>query len=100
MIAPIAAGGVLGAALGFATLCVALALLAAVARLLRGPSVADRVVALDMVTAILVVFFVLFSLATGVGAYVYVAIALALIGFVATVAFAAYIERSGGEDGE
>jgi multicomponent Na+:H+ antiporter subunit F len=86
--------GVLGVALAICGFCVVVALLAAAWRLLRGPSLADRVVALDMITMLLVVFLVVFALASGVRAYVYAAIGLALIGFLATVAFAHYIERA------
>lgn len=86
--------GILGIALAISALFVVLALIAAAWRLLTGPSLPDRVVALDMITMLLVVFLVIFALASGVRAYVYAAIALALIGFLATVAFARYIERS------
>ena len=68
--------------------CLILALLAAAWRLLIGPTLTDRVVALDMVSMILVVFLVVFKLVSGDNAYIYVAIALALIAFLATVAFA------------
>ena len=69
-------------------------------RLLVGPELADRVVALDMVSMILVVFLVLFKLVSGENAYIYVAIALALIAFLATVAFANYIDRARGDADE
>jgi len=62
-------------------------------RLLRGPTLADRVVSLDMMALLGIVFIGVFSLSTGVYAYLDVAIALALIGFLATVAFARYIYR-------
>lgn len=99
MIVAVASGGILGWALAFAVLCLVVGLLAALWRLLVGPTLPDRVIALDMVSALMVVFLVLFRLVSGVGAYIYVAIALALIAFLATVAFARYIERSRGEDG-
>jgi multicomponent Na+:H+ antiporter subunit F len=89
--------GVFGAALQIAVLGLIVAFLAAAWRLLTGPTLADRVVALDMVTSLLVVFLVLFKMVSGVNAYIYVAIGLALISFLATVAFAHYIERSEGE---
>jgi multicomponent Na+:H+ antiporter subunit F len=85
--------GVLGVALTIAGLFLVLAIVAAIWRLLTGPSVADRVVSLDMMTSLLVVFLVIFTMATGERAYIYAAIALALIGFLATVAFARFIER-------
>jgi multicomponent Na+:H+ antiporter subunit F len=86
--------GVMGAAMGICALFIILALIAAAWRPLTGPSLADRVVALDMVTMLLVVFLVVFAMASGTTAYIYAAIALALIGFLATVAFARYIERA------
>ncbi|MBP7242291.1 monovalent cation/H+ antiporter complex subunit F [Amaricoccus sp.] len=99
MIIGIASGGVLGWALAVTVLCLVATLLAALWRLLVGPSLADRVVALDMVSVAMVTFLVLFRLVSGVSAYIYVAIALALVAFLATVAFAHYIERSRGDGG-
>ena len=55
-------------------------------RLLRGPTPADRVVALDML-ALLGIGFI------GEYAFLDVAIALALVGFLATVAFARYVYK-------
>ena len=89
--------GVLGVGLAITVVCLIVALLAALYRLLRGPTLADRVVALDMVSMLIVVFLVVFKLVSGVNAYMYAAIALALIAFLATVAFAHYIERSRGD---
>lgn len=90
--------GILGLAVEFAVICIAFSLAAAVFRLLRGPTLADRVVALDMISVLLVVFLVTFRVATGVEAYIYVAIGLALISFLATVAFAGYIDRARGDE--
>lgn len=90
-------GGLFGWALTITTLCLIVALLSALYRLLRGPTLADRVVALDMISMLMVVFLVVFKLISGVNAYMYVAISLALIGFLATVAFAHYIERTRGD---
>lgn len=92
--------GVLAIALDIAVLCLAVALLAATWRLLVGPTLADRVVALDLVSMLLVVFLVVFSLVSGINAYIYAAIALALIAFLATVAFAHYIDRAKGDSDE
>jgi multicomponent Na+:H+ antiporter subunit F len=92
--------GVLGAALALTMLCLIVALLATTYRLLRGPTLADRVVALDMISMLLVVFLVVFRFVSGVNAYMYAAIGLALIAFLATVAFAHYVERREGESDE
>lgn len=90
--------GVLGAALAITMACLVAALLAAIWRLLVGPELTDRVIALDMVSMILVVFLVVFKLVSGDNAYIYVAIALSLVAFLATVAFANYIDRARGGD--
>jgi multicomponent Na+:H+ antiporter subunit F len=97
MILGVVAAGVLGGALAIAALFLIGALACAAWRLLTGPSLADRVVALDLVSMLLVVFLVVFTLASGVDAYIYVAIGLALVSFLATVAFAHYIDRSRGD---
>ena len=90
-------GGVFGIALAIATLCMIAALVLAAWRLLTGPTLPDRVVALDLVSGLLVVFLVLFKMVSGIDAYIYVGIGLALIAFLATVAFAHYIERARGD---
>lgn len=89
------------AGMGFFEWCVAATMAMAVValflgfvRLTLGPTLADRVVALDMVMVILVVLLTLFALSMNVGAYLDAAIALAVVGFLATVAFARYIERA------
>ncbi len=97
MIIEINGSGLTSWALSLTTLCVVLALLAATYRLLVGPTLADRVVALDLVSMLMVVFLVVFSEVSGVDAYMYAAIALALIAFLATVAFAHYIDRTRGD---
>lgn len=98
MIIKSAVTGIYGLALQITVGCLIVAILAAAYRLFAGPTLADRVVALDMVSMLLVVFLVTFKLVSGVGAYIYVAIGLALISFLATVAFAHFLERAGGED--
>ena len=65
----------------------------ALLRLIRGPSLPDRVVALDTMTVLIVAFCGLYTLQTGVTAFLDVAVVLALIGFLATVALARFIER-------
>ncbi len=62
-------------------------------RMLRGPSLADRAVALDLLGAICIGFVAAFALAVDEHMLVDVALAVALIGFLGTVAFARYIER-------
>ncbi len=76
---------------GFAM--VVLSLVLAFVRLVRGPSLPDRVVALDMMTLMLVVFCGLAAISFGHGEFLDVALVLAIVGFLATVALARYAER-------
>jgi multicomponent Na+:H+ antiporter subunit F len=74
------------------TMLAAAALIAFV-RLLRGPSLPDRVVAIDLIGVLSVGLIVVTSAATGVSALLDVAIVIALVSFVGTVAYARYVER-------
>ena len=69
------------------------AMLFAFFRLVRGPSLPDRVVALDLMATLVIGIVAVYSVATGQSAYLDVAIILALIAFLGTVAFAYYIQR-------
>jgi len=78
----------------------ALALLGAAAvltlvRLARGPSVADRVVALELLGTIAIGMIAAAAVVSGASALLDVALIVALVAFLGTVAFARYIE--GGE---
>lgn len=72
---------------------VILSLAIAFVRLARGPTLADRVVALDMMTVTVIAVCGVVSVATGVFALLDVALVLALVGFLATVALARFAER-------
>lgn len=65
-------------------------------RMIRGPGFADRVVALDMLTAVVVAMAGLTAVATGRGAFLDIALGVALINFVSTCAFATLLERRRG----
>jgi len=73
-----------------------LALALAAYRMLKGPGYADRIVALDMLTAVVVSVTALTSLATGRSAFLDVGLGAALINFASTCAFAAFLERKRG----
>lgn len=77
-----------------AVLAIPLAL--AAFRMIRGPGYGDRIVALDMLTAVVVAFAALTAVVTGRSAFVDIALGVALINFAATCAFAAFLERKGG----
>lgn len=77
---------------------VALTMLAAAAgltfiRLLKGPSLPDRVVALDLIGVLMVCILVVTAAATAQQAFLDVGMVVALISFVGTVAYSRYIER-------
>ena len=74
----------------------ALSLALAAYRMLRGPGYADRFVALDMLTAVVVSIAALTALATVRGAFLDVGLGAALINFASTCAFAAFLERRRG----
>ncbi len=74
----------------------ALCLALAAWRMLRGPGYADRFVALDMLTGVVVAIAALTALATGRSAFLDVGLGVALINFVSTCAFAAFLERRRG----
>lgn len=73
-----------------------LAIALAILRILRGPSAADRVVALDIVFSASIALAAGMALATGRVLFLDIALGLALVGFVATVAWARVVERTGG----
>ncbi len=66
------------------------------ARAIRGPSLADRVVAVDGLVVTIVAAIVLHSIRRDTDRFLDVALVVALIGFVATTASARFIERRGG----
>ncbi|QDY70337.1 pH regulation protein F [Qingshengfaniella alkalisoli] len=62
-------------------------------RLAKGPRLPDRVIALDMMTVSIVAFCALYSIISGQSVFLDVAIVLALIGFLTTLALARFGER-------
>ena len=64
-------------------------------RLAKGPTLPDRVIAIDLIGVLLVCLLVLMAGVTAQQAFLDVAMVVALISFVGTVAYARYIEREG-----
>ena len=62
-------------------------------RILKGPTVADRVAALDTLDLIISLALAVYSLYTGRGIYLDIALVVALLGFISTVFVGRYIER-------
>jgi len=74
-----------------AVVLLGLAMLLSSVRIIVGPTVADRVLALDLLTVLALGFVGALTVRTGFTLYLDIAIALGLLGFLATVAFARYI---------
>ena len=72
-----------------------LAFLAAFIRLIRGPSLGDRVVAFDVMTSIGMGFICVYAVSTNQRVYLDVITVVALVAFLATLAFAYYLKRRG-----
>lgn len=70
---------------GFA--CLALAFALNLWRLLRGPTVGDRIVALDTMVINAIALIVLTGIATSNAVYFEAALLLAMVGFIGTVAY-------------
>lgn len=67
-------------------------------RLYKGPNIVDRVIALDLIITIGIGIITVYSIRTGQEVLLDVAIILALIAFLGTVAFAYYIEKKDQHD--
>jgi multicomponent Na+:H+ antiporter subunit F len=81
---------------GFAALALCgVTILLAVVRLVKGPSTADRVVALDLLSAVVVGITAAWSVAADDPVFLDVALLVALVAFVGTVAFATHAEEGG-----
>ena len=70
-----------------------LGMVLSVFRLLRGPSLPDRVVALDLLAILTVGMIAAHAVRSNQSIYLDVALALALIAFLGTIAFAFHIEK-------
>ena len=64
-------------------------------KVIYGPTLPDRILALDMLVAVAIGFIAVIGIKTGYTLYLDIAIALGLVGFLATVAFARFIMARG-----
>jgi multicomponent Na+:H+ antiporter subunit F len=71
------------------------ALVATLVRIVRGPTLADRILGLDMLTVLGIALIGVFAVRTGIYVYIDIAVALGLVGFVSTAAFARYLLARG-----
>ncbi|MGM0701182.1 MAG: monovalent cation/H+ antiporter complex subunit F [Pseudomonadota bacterium] len=75
-----------------------LALCLVFARLFIGPSLPDRVVALELFSSMIVGIIGVVAIATDVPSLLDVAIVMALMAFMAAIGFARFLERGGPRD--
>lgn len=81
------------AVLPFVIGALALAMLLSLLRLLRGPGVADRVLALDTLYVNAAMLLLVFGIRTGSTHYFEAALLITLLGFVATAALSKFLMR-------
>lgn len=62
-------------------------------RLVIGPTIEDRIVALDLLAANAIAFIAVYAIQSGTTTFLDVGVILALLAFLGTVAFAFYLER-------
>ncbi|NWF49310.1 MAG: cation:proton antiporter [Ignavibacteriaceae bacterium] len=62
-------------------------------RLLVGPSIEDRIVALDLLSANAIAFIAVYAIQNKTTTFLDVGVILAILAFLGTVAFAFYLER-------
>lgn len=77
----------------FAILSLAFALI--IVRIVRGPTLPDRILALDLLIAVAIGYIAAFGILTGFTIYLDIAIALGLIGLLSTIALARFVIQRG-----
>ncbi|MFI0471771.1 monovalent cation/H+ antiporter complex subunit F [Halomonas sp. HMF6819] len=75
-----------------------LALVLTFVRVVRGPSLPDRVVALELFSTTVVGLVGVYAVQSGVASFLDAAIVIALMGFLAAIGFARFLERGGPRD--
>lgn len=94
---PFEHGTVLSWALTLTFILLSGALILSFVRLALGPTLADRIVALEAIASLVVGIVAAYAVMTRDPVFLDVAIVLALVAFIAAVAFASYLEKRGRE---
>lgn len=81
---------------GFISL--SLAYLASLYRLIKGPTLPDRIVVIDLVASVTIGMIMLIILTTRKTVYIDIAMVIALIVFMGNVAFAKYLKKTASND--
>ena len=74
------------------------ALLLTLVRVMRGPTTADRVVALDLLSTLVVGYLAIHAVITSQWIYLDIALGLGLVAFLGTIGFGVLVERQAEED--
>ncbi|MBM7648513.1 multicomponent Na+:H+ antiporter subunit F [Bacillus ectoiniformans] len=74
-------------------ICLTLSMLGLVYRLIKGPTVPDRVVALDAIGINLVAIIAIISMLLNTNAFLDVILLMGILAFIGTVAFAKFLEK-------
>jgi len=80
-------------AINISILFIGISILLIFVRLAAGPTIEDRIVALDLLAANGIGFVAVYALKFGTATFLDVGLILALLAFLGTVAFAYYLER-------
>ncbi|ASV68492.1 Na(+)/H(+) antiporter subunit F1 [Cytobacillus sp. FSL W7-1323] len=80
-------------AVTIAIICLALSMLALVYRIIKGPTLPDRIVALDAVGVNIVGIVALICIKVDTTAYVEFILLFGILAFIGTVAFSKYLEK-------
>ncbi len=86
-------GPILSLGLAFALACISVAILLNLFRLVRGPTSADRILAVDTLTINAIALIVVFGVAHATQTYFEAALLLAMVAFVGTVAYCKFLLR-------
>jgi len=90
--------GVLEIAILIGVICMLLALLLAFIRLVKGPTMYDRIAAMDLIASITMGFILIYSIVINKSLYIDIAIIISLISFISTVAISTYLRLNNKKD--
>ncbi len=74
-------------------ICISLAMLALIYRVIKGPTIPDKVIALDAIGINLVALIALISMLLKTSAFLEVILLVGILAFIGTVAFAKFLEK-------
>lgn len=72
---------------------ISLAILLALYRLMKGPTLPDRIVALDLIAALCMGFAIVYAVSTSQVRYLDITAIVALVAFIGTVAYSTYLKK-------